>query len=290
MPKRDAQPQYALVPLDKIDPPALAMRQTFDEQKLEELTQSVKQEGVILPICLIVRGSRYEIDDGHRRFIAATRNGHKIIHAMIYATAGAAAEARKIHANLFREDVNPAEQAVYFGTLLSQRCAGDVDRLVELTGLKRPLLEDRLNLLLGDDAVFAALKDGRISLAVSKELNKVRDPGYRAMYLDAAIAGGASARLVIQWRTQAEAIAAVEAPPPTDGTNQFTSLPAPITTMTCICCESADRPWEMELVPMHRQCRAMFIDRALARIRAALGDAVQGVTHSGTPGNNAPHA
>ncbi|MGA2329166.1 MAG: ParB/RepB/Spo0J family partition protein [Bryobacteraceae bacterium] len=290
MPKRDGQPQYALVPLNKIDPPALAMRQTFDEQKLEDLTESVKKFGVLLPICLAANGSRYQIQDGHRRFLAATRAGRVDIPAVIRTTAGTSTEAVKVHANLFREDVNPAEQAVYFGTLLTEHCAGDVDRLVELTGLKRPMLEDRLNLLLGDDAVFAALKEGRISLAVSKELNKVRDDGYRAMYLDVAIAGGASARLVIQWRTQSDAIAAVEAPPAAGGENQFTTLPAPITTMTCICCESADRPWEMELIPMHRQCRAMFIDRALARIRAALGEAVQGVPHSGTTGPTTSHA
>jgi ParB family chromosome partitioning protein len=290
MPKREPQPEFQHVPLDKIDPPALAMRQTFDEQKLEDLTESVKALGVLQPINLCANGGRYQIQDGHRRFIASTRAGKKTIPAVIRTTAGASTEAVKVHANLFREDVNAAEAAIYFGTLLADQCAGDVDRLVELTGLKRPMLEDRLNLLLGDDAVFAALKEGRISLAVAKELNKVRDPGYRAMYLDAAIAGGASARLVIEWRTKSDAIAAVEAPPAPDGANQFTTLPVPITTMTCICGESADRPWEMELIPMHRQCRAMFIDRALARIRAALGEAVQGVPHSGTIGPTAPHA
>jgi ParB family chromosome partitioning protein len=290
MPKRDTKPQYQDVPLDKIDPPALAMRQTFDEEKLEGLTESVKRFGVLLPICLTPKGTRFEIQDGHRRYIASTRAGLKTIPAVIRSAGGAAGEAVKVHANWFREDVNPAEQAVYFGTLLSEHCEGDVDRLVELTGLKRPLIEDRLNLLLGDDHIFVALKEGRISLAVARELNKVQDAGYRAMYLDAAIAGGASARLVIQWRTSSDAIAAAAPPDPTDGANQYTSLPAPITSMTCICCESADRPWEMELIPMHRQCRAMFIDRALARIRTALGDAVEGIRQSGSTAPTAPHA
>jgi ParB family chromosome partitioning protein len=290
MPKHEPPQQYKLLPLDRIDPPDLAMRQTFDEQKLADLTESVKQFGVLLPICVTPNGGRFTIQDGHRRYLAATRAGRVEIPAVIRTTAGASTEAVKVHANLFREDVNPAEQAVYFGTLLTEQCEGDVDRLTQLTGLKRPFVEDRLALLLGDDAVFRALKEGRISLAVAKELNKVRDAGYRAMYLDAAVSGGASARLVIQWRTQAEAITAAEAPPPTDGANQFTSLPAPITTMTCVCCDTADRPWEMELVPMHRQCRAMFIDRALARVRAALGEAVEGVAHSGTPGPNATRA
>jgi ParB family chromosome partitioning protein len=285
-PKPDAE--YDLVAIANIDPPPLPMRQGFDQAKMEDLIESVRRFGVLLPIRLRRNGHRYEIEDGHRRYTAALAAGLDTIPAVIRSTTAIPGEAIKVQANLHREDVNPADRAVYFAEVLTQHCHDDIDELCKLTGLKRAYVEERLTLILGDQVVFRALAQGAISLAVARELNKVEDPGYRAMYLDAAVRGGASARLVIEWRQQSAAIPPTAPPQAGDGQNQFTTLPPPVTTMTCICCESDARPWEMEFVPMHRQCRAMFIDAALARVRAALGDALRGVHADGERRTNTP--
>lgn len=270
---------FRLVPLEQIDPPDLPMRQAMDQTALEELAGSIRTLGVLQPISLARRGERYVILDGHRRYTAATMAGLKQIPAVIRDDAGSFNEAVKVHANLFREDVDPAQQAVYLAQLLETHCGGDVDRLCELTRLKRGLVEDRLLLLAGDPEVFGALAKYQISLAVARELNKIKDQGYRRMYLDAAVRGGATARMVMEWRLAAERAAPLEAPPTGDGTNQHSHLPPPVTTMRCVCCNDDEAPWEMELVPMHRRCRAIFLERTLAAVREALAATLGGAEH-----------
>jgi ParB family chromosome partitioning protein len=281
MPRSKPEGPYRDIPLNLIDEPPLPMRQTFDAQALDELTESVQRMGVLQPISVEQTGGRFRIQDGHRRYIASVRAGRPTIPSVIRGVDQVSGEAVKVHANLHREDVNPAEQATYFQKLLDSQCNGDVDRLCELTSLRRPWVEERLCLLAGDPDVFEALRGRRISMAVAKELNRVKDRGYRMMYLDAAVRGGASARMVQEWRIKSEALSPAEAPPATTGENQFTALPPPITQMCCLFCESTAEPWEMELIPVHRRCRALFLDRILARLKQMLTGMVEEVTPHG---------
>jgi len=266
---------YREIPVEQIDPPALPIRETFDSGALAELTTSIRQVGVLQPIAVEAHGGRYRILAGHRRYVAATNAGLKTVPAVIRDTREISGQAVTVHENFYREDVNPAEEAKYLAQLLEQECGGDVDRLCELTRQARSYIEGRLLLLTGDPDVFEALRQRRLSMAVARELNRVEDRGYRMMYLDAAIRGGATARMVQEWRVQANLACPTVPPPPTSGENQYTGLPAPITTMTCVCCQSAEEPWNMELIPVHRRCKGMFLDPHLARIRAVMGQGQQ---------------
>jgi ParB family chromosome partitioning protein len=288
VPRAKVEGPYRDLPLELIDQPPLPMRQTFDQAALDELTESVSHLGVLQPIAVEQRGGRFQIQDGHRRYIAACRAGLKTIPSILRGVDQVSGEAVKVHANLHREDVNPAEQAVYFQQLLDSKCDGDVDRLCELTSLRRPWVEERLCLLAGDPDVFEALRSRRISMAVARELNKVKDRGYRMMYLDAAVRGGASSRMVQEWRIKSEAFTPTEPPPPTTGENQFTALPPPITQMVCVFCESPEEPWEMELIPVHRRCRSIFLTRILARLKSVMTGILEEVTPHGptTPRTN----
>jgi ParB/RepB/Spo0J family partition protein len=222
------------------------------------------------------RNGRFEIRDGHRRFIASQRAGHKTIAAIISDRQGLEGEAIKIHANRFREDVNPAEEAAYFDYLLREYCEGDVDRLCSATHQRRGYVEERLLLLRADPQVLAAIRDRQVSLAVARELNLVRDQGNRALWLDAAIKGGATARVVREWRLREQLAVDAIPPPPTSGENQYTSLPAPVTTLVCFCCESGEDPWELELLYAHRRCRKLFLDAFLERLRAPVSEGSRG--------------
>lgn len=286
MPPRKPEGPYREIPLELIDEPSLAIRETMDTEALAELARSIKEVGVLQPIALEQQGGRYRILAGHRRYLASQIVGLKTIAAMLRDTSEISGVAVTSHENAYREDVNPAEEAVYLQKVLDQECGGDVDRLCALTRQVRSYVEGRLLLLQGDPDVFEALRARRISMAVARELNKVSDRGYRMMYLDAAIRGGATARIVQEWRVQANQAAPAEAPPPSSGANQYSGLPAPVTTMTCLCCRSTAEPWNMELIPVHRRCRGMFVDPLLARLgRLMSGGLGEEVDHgaAGTP-------
>jgi len=280
---RKVEGPYREIPLELIDPPSLPMRETFDAEKLAELTASIQRVGVLQPIAVEQQAGRFRIDDGQRRFVAATNAGLKTIPAIIRDTTLVSGEAVKCHTNAFREDVNPAEEANYLAQLLERDCGGDVDRLCELTQQVRSYVEGRLLLLQGDPDVFEALRQRRVSMAVARELNRIEDRGYRMMALDAAIRGGATARIVQEWRIRYNQAAPIEAPAPTSGENQYSGLPAPVMTMTCVCCGSAEEPWAMELIAVHRRCRGMFLDPHLARIHGVLAAGPAPEAPSGTP-------
>jgi ParB/RepB/Spo0J family partition protein len=281
MPRKQTPPeaqQFQLIPLELIDPPARPIRESFDQEAMEELVQSIRSVGVLQPITVEEHDGRYRIIAGHRRYLAAGRAGLKAIPALIRDTRQLSAVAVTAHENAFREDVNPAEEAVYLSQLLENEAGGDVDRLCQITRLSRNYVETRLQLLRGDPDVFEAVRQRRISMAVARELNKVKDRGYRMMYLDAAIRGGATARTVMEWRIQSEAIAAAEPP-------QLTPAQAPqpeqapvVTSPRCIFCDSDDEAWNMDFVPMHRRCRHIFFDRIVGGIKAGLAAAFGGGT------------
>ena len=271
MSPRRVDTPYRELPLSLIDEPALAMRETFDPAMMDDLTSSIQELGILQPIIVEQRGGRYEIQDGHRRFLCAVRAGLKSIPSVVRNPEQISGEAVKVHANTYREDVNPGEEARYLAQLLERDCDGDVDRLCKLTRQSRNYVEGRLLLLAGDPDVFAALRARRLSMAVARELNKVSDRGYRMMYLDAAIRGGATSRMVQEWRTTSDSMTPVDPGDPGTGANQYTGMPAPVTTMTCTCCDSSEEPWAMELLPVHRRCRGMFLDPLIARLRGRMG-------------------
>ena len=268
MPNRQAErPTLREIPLELIDQPELAIRESMDQTALEDLTDSIREVGVLQPILVVVHNERYRILAGHRRFIASGRAGKQTIPAVVRGVDVGAGEAVTVHENAFREDVNPAEEARYLAHLLEKSCAGDVDKLCRLTRQKRGYVEERLILLRGDPEVLATLKERRISLAVARELNRVRDQGYRRMYLDAAARGGATARMVQEWRIQSDRVTPVELPAPGDGTNQFSALPPPITSMMCFLCDGTEDVHEMELLYVHRACRKVILERFLRGLK-----------------------
>ncbi len=264
-PKTEAAGALFELPLALIDEPELPVRMTMDPVQLEELADSIREVGLLQPIVVHQADGRYRIEAGHRRFIAAQRVGLKTIPALVRGAGGVSPEAVKIHENAWREDLNPAEEAAYYDTLLQRDCGGDVDKLCRLVRQRREYVEQRLLLVRGDVEVFTAVMQRRISLGVARELNKIPDQGYRRMYLDAAARGGATVRMVQEWRQQLAGITPAEPPPLTSGENQFTAQPAPVLTMKCYCCDQAERPWDLELVYICRSGCRQLLDRLLAR-------------------------
>jgi ParB family chromosome partitioning protein len=264
-----AVPKPHSVRLTLIDEPSVAMRETFDEAKFCLLAESIKALGVIMPIALIPRGKRYEICDGHRRFLAARAAGLSIIPAVVYPPNCDQEEAVKCHANILREDVNAGEEAVYFSRVLGTLCDGDVDILCAKTGLRREYVEERLLLLSGAPEVLDSIKAKRISFAVGKELNKFGDPGYRKMYLRAAEEGGASARMVREWRNALNGVTPPAAPDSGGGTDQYNDAPPPVTSLVCFLCDSSEDPHQLEFLYAHKSCRKMFLDRFLRGLKGA---------------------
>ena len=233
----------------------------MDEDALHELTSSIQVVGLIEPLIGEEEGSKVRVHAGHRRLIAARAAGLLRVPCNVYPAGCVDGEAIKEHENMGREELNPADQAKYYGRLLETRCGGDVDRLCAMVKKERSYVEGRLLLLLGDGNILQALSDRAISIGVANELNKVKDRGHRLAYLDAAMQGGASVRMVRDWRIQANQVEPGEAvdltPAPLAG---VAAQPQEVFRMVCCCCDGDEEPYSMELVYVHRFCKKKILD------------------------------
>jgi ParB/RepB/Spo0J family partition protein len=184
-----------------IDAPELDARLGRDPEKLEELARDILRRGLIEPIKVFAKGDRFEVIDGFRRFLA-TRGRPDRDRVLRVPSKAVALEGIKYAANAFREDMSPAEEAIMFFSLLRDECEGDIERLCALVNKKLSYVDNRLALVNGDELVFEAVKDRKITLGVAAELNKLPDDGWRRYYLEHAIQGGATVAVVSGWVTE----------------------------------------------------------------------------------------
>ena len=250
-------------------------RANFDEAKLYELIESIRAVGILQPLCVEREGKQFRVHAGHRRLIAARAIPLQTIPCRVFPPGALDGEAIKHHENKMREDLNAAEEARHFDALLESKCGGDVDRLCAMVMERREYVEERLILIHGDLRVFQALSDSVISIGVAKELNKVNDVARRIMYLDAAMQGGASVRMVRDWRVRGNAQDAMQHDGPSIELNNSEGFQKKtvVEQIHCYMCDSTEDTHEMEILYVHRSCaRAARRMSELNERQSAAGD------------------
>lgn len=258
------EPELMRVSLDLVDEPDIAMRQSFDPVAMEDLVDSMRAVGVIQPLALVRCGERFRVAAGHRRSIAAVLAGLSEVPANVYPEGTPLEEILKNHENGKRERVNPADEAQYFMRLLTERCGGDVHRLVGMVGEKQSYVEGRLDLLRGYPEVIQALQERRINISVAIEFNRYKDQGLMRAHLASAIEGGTRAREVVRWRTESERLFD-QYPQPEMSTDPLAPAQvAPPSAMKCIVCDDGHDAYNLEFIYIHRggPCRKI-LERAI---------------------------
>lgn len=260
--------EFREIPLGLIDAPELPSRASMDEQKLDELTASIREIGLQQPVIVARVGDRYEVIAGHRRTLACNRAGLAGIPCIVYPDKSTALEAVKYAENRHREDLNPADEAIWFAELLERDCGGDVDALAEKLHEKRGYVESRLLLFSGDQKVFAALQRGDIGLGVAGQLNRCADPQWRAYLLHQAIVGGATVAVASSWiqqwqRDQAIAAGASAAPVETSPAGPVPEL----NYFRCAVCDGTEDVHLMQPINVHVHCKRAILDKLLASYR-----------------------
>jgi ParB/RepB/Spo0J family partition protein len=269
---RDVSREFLQVPLGLVDAPVLPSRTEMDEQRMDELTASVREHGILQPLVFARKGERFEVVAGHRRSIAAGRAGLVAVPAIVYPAMDVALEAIKFAENRHREELNPADEAIYLAELLERDCGGDVDRLCAQLGEKRTYVENRLLLFSGDPRVFERLQQGKITIGVAQQLNRCTDDTYRRFLLHQAIEGGATVAVVTGWIADWKRNLH---PGINDVVAVSTSAPAPIADstayFTCRACGGTDNVPNMRPVNFHDYCIPATLTPALEQ-HARRGD------------------
>jgi ParB family chromosome partitioning protein len=122
-PKQDpakAQTPDTIVDINKIEPNRKQPRKDFDQDSLLELSDSIKQYGLIQPILVVDRGTFYEIVAGERRWRASKLAGLKEVPVIIRNFTEQEIVEIALIENLQRKDLNPIEEALAYKRLMTE--------------------------------------------------------------------------------------------------------------------------------------------------------------------------
>ncbi len=176
---------YREIPLSAIEADPHQPRQTFDEEKLQELADSIKLYGVLSPI-LVRAGQlpgRYTVISGERRFRAAHLAGLSSIPAMV--NHGEDVQGRtlaiQLVENLQRDDLTPIERAHAIGALRDGNSTSIRD-IAEKLSISKSAVQRSLDILQLPDDLLNALRLGASESKVLL-LAKIEDEQLRATYL-----------------------------------------------------------------------------------------------------------
>ncbi len=147
-------------------------RQYFSEEKLEELANSIKKNGVIQPIAVRpnkTKTGRYEIVAGERRWIAAQRAGLHEIPVRILELSDVESLEVAIVENIQRDDLNPIEEARGYKRL-NEEFKYDHENISKLMSKSRSHVSNTLRLLTLPKDVIAMLEEGTLTSGQARPL------------------------------------------------------------------------------------------------------------------------
>jgi ParB family transcriptional regulator, chromosome partitioning protein len=175
------------IPLDKIDPNPYQTRVEFDKEMLEELSDSIRANGVVQPI--VVRpavNGRYLLVLGERRCRASKLAGKETIPAILRRCSDQQAAEMTVVENLQRQDLNCMEQAAAFSKL-SKEFNLTQQQIGERVGLSRESVSNYMRLLRLPGTVMKYLYEGALGFSEARELLKLEENDIIARVADQAV-------------------------------------------------------------------------------------------------------
>jgi ParB family chromosome partitioning protein len=144
-------------------------RKIFDETALAELSESIKEHGVLQPIILRKKGKLFEIVVGERRFRASKAAGLREIPAVIRGFSDQQMMEIAILENLQREDLTPIEEADAYQNLM-ENLSLTQEQLAFRLGKSRPHIANHIRLLSLPEVVREKISSNKISMGHGRAL------------------------------------------------------------------------------------------------------------------------
>ena len=167
-----------LVKLSRIQPDPDQPRKNFDEEKLNELADSIRTYGMISPIVVKKRGALYEIVAGERRWRAARIAGLKEIPVVIKEVDEKTSRELSIIENIQRDDLNAVEEARAYQSLIEEYGLTQ-EEVAARVAKNRSTITNSLRLLKLEPEILTLLQDGKITQGHARALLAVEDPELR---------------------------------------------------------------------------------------------------------------
>ncbi len=173
-PAEEAKKEEVMVNINKVEPNRDQPRKNFNEDALLELSESIKQFGVLQPLLVQDKDTYYEIVAGERRWRAAKMAGMKEIPIIIKSLTPREMVEVSLIENIQREDLNPIEEAIAFKRLLTEFNLKQ-DEVAERVSKSRTTVTNSMRLLKLNDKVQQMIVDEMITTGHARALLSIED-------------------------------------------------------------------------------------------------------------------
>lgn len=170
----DEKGRILMLKLDLVQPNKEQPRKTFDEEKINELAESIKHYGVLQPLLVQKNGSFYEIIAGERRWRAAKEAGLKEVPAVLKEYSKQEAMEISLIENVQRADLNPIEEALGYRQLIDEFGLTQEEIAVRVAK-SRVAITNTMRLLKLDEQIQNMLVQGAITSGHARALLSLDD-------------------------------------------------------------------------------------------------------------------
>lgn len=160
--------------INDISPNSDQPRKQFKEEALQELADSIKENGVIQPIIVSKRGTGYRIVAGERRWRASRLAGLKVIPAIVRDLTDQQTMEQALIENIQRQDLNPLEEAFAMDNLMKEHGLTQ-EALAKKLGKSRPAIANTLRLINIDESLQDFVRNGDLSAGHARALLAITD-------------------------------------------------------------------------------------------------------------------
>jgi len=181
------------LPVDAIDPNPFQPRRLFHAERLEELAQSIRGNGIIQPLVVRKSGDRYQLIAGERRWRAAKLAGITHVPVVIRQIPDDRLLEVTLVENIQREDLNPIETAIAFDRMMSELSL-NAEEIGQRTGKDRTTIVNCVRLLQLPQDLQQLVAERRLSAGHARCLLTLPTPDLQREVAERSVAQGWSVR------------------------------------------------------------------------------------------------
>lgn len=181
-----------------VDPPVVPQRDHIDPDKVRELAESIREQGLLEAVTLRPVNGRYEIIFGHRRYLAHRFLGKTDIKAIIRDMTDMEVTIVRAIENIQREDLSPIEEAKAYRLMMAQ---GGLTRteVAKKVGKANSTIDKYTQLLKLPVSVQEAIDRKQIAMDVGFALGEIDDDAMLNYYVKMAVDNGVTTPVVRMW-------------------------------------------------------------------------------------------
>ena len=177
------------------------VRQDVNDEKIEELAQSIERIGLINPISVSEFQGKFKLVAGQRRFLAYEKLGKKKIPSIVFNAENEHLFGIQVSENIQREQISPIDEGRAFVAAIRNQGITQKE-LAELISKSESYVADRIATQKYFPNLLRALKLKKISFSVAREFAKIKSRNDLDKFLEYAETGGINPKMARQWIKQ----------------------------------------------------------------------------------------